>query len=115
MHLLIYAKTYRTLINTQVGIKEIVYYIFKEIILKTNYKNIDLDLLKYYITLFAIWHLTDGGINLRFTKSYTSFANISPNFKQLFSNWYITENKFSKKDNEDYDIIGKIKIFLYIN
>ena len=63
-----------------------VHHIFKGIVLKTNHKNIDLNLLKHYITLFAIWHLTDCGIDLRFTKSCTSFANISPNFKQLFLN-----------------------------
>ena len=99
-----YAKTYGTLINIQISIKEIVYSIFKEMVPKTNRKNIDLDLLKHYTILFAIWHLTNSGIDSRFTKSCTGFANISPNFKQLFSNWYITENKFLKEDDEDYDI-----------
>ncbi len=94
MYLLIYAKTYGTLINIQVGIKKMVYYIFKEIVSKTNHKNIKLNLLKYYTILFAIWYLIDGDIDSRFTKSYFSFANISLNFKQLFSNWYITKNKF---------------------
>ncbi len=99
-----YAKTYGTLINIQISIKEIVYSIFKEMVPKTNRKNIDLDLLKHYTILFAIWHLTNSGIDSRFTKSCTGFANILPNFKQLFSNWYITENKFLKEDDEDYDI-----------
>jgi len=54
MYLLIYAKTYGTLINIQVGIKKMVYYIFKEIVSKTNHKNIKLNLLKYYTILFAI-------------------------------------------------------------
>jgi len=49
-----HAKTYRTLINTQIGIKEIVHYIFKGMVSKTNRKNIELDLLKHYTTLFAI-------------------------------------------------------------
>jgi hypothetical protein len=115
MHLLMHAKTYGTLTNTQVGIKEMVHRVFKGMVPKTNRKNIDLDLLKRYTTLFAIRHLTDGGIDSRFIKPCTGFANISSNFKQLFSNWYITENKFSKEEDEDYDIIGKIKIFLYIN
>jgi hypothetical protein len=49
-----HAKTFGTLTNTQVSIKEMVHQIFKEIVPKTNCKNIDLDLLKQYNTLFAI-------------------------------------------------------------
>ncbi|GBC52022.2 hypothetical protein GLOIN_2v1836760 [Rhizophagus irregularis DAOM 181602=DAOM 197198] len=60
MHLLMHAKTFGTLINTQVGIKEMVHHIFKRMVPKTNCKNIDLDLLKRYNTLFAIRHLADG-------------------------------------------------------
>ena len=93
MHLLMHAKTYGTLTNTQVDIKEMVHHIFKEIVSKTNCKNIDLDLLKHYTTLFAIRHLIDGGTDSRFTKSCTGFINISSNFNQLFLYWYITENK----------------------
>ncbi|CAB4374191.1 unnamed protein product [Rhizophagus irregularis] len=60
MHLLMHAKTFGTLINTQVGIKEMVHRIFKGMVPKTNCKNIDLDLLKRYNTLFAIRHLAGG-------------------------------------------------------
>ncbi|RGB31068.1 hypothetical protein C1646_764539 [Rhizophagus diaphanus] len=69
MHLLMHAKTFGTLINTQVDIKEMVYRIFKGMVSKTNCKNIDLDLLKYYNTLFAIRYLADGGIDPRFNRS----------------------------------------------
>ncbi|PKC58469.1 hypothetical protein RhiirA1_445785 [Rhizophagus irregularis] len=60
MHLLMHAKTFGTLVNFQVGIKEMVHRIFKGMVPKTNCKNIDLDLLKRYNTLFAIRHLADG-------------------------------------------------------
>ena len=40
-----HAQTFGTLTNTQCGIKEMVHRIFKEIVLTTNPKNIDLDLL----------------------------------------------------------------------
>ena len=60
-----HAKTYGTLINTQCGIKEIVHQIFKAIVPQTNCKNIKLDLLKWYTTLFAIHHLVDSDINQR--------------------------------------------------
>ena len=108
MHLLMYAKTFESLINTQVGIKEMVYYIFKGIVPKTNCKNIDLDLLKRYNTLFAIRHLADGCIDPRFNKSCIGFTN--SNFSQLFVNWYLTEDKYSIEDQvQNDDIEGKIK------
>ena len=113
MHLLIHAKTYGTLTNTQVGIKEMVHRVFKGMVPKTNRKNIDLDLLKRYTTLFAIRHLTDGGADSRFTKPCTGFANISSNFKQLFSNWYISENKLLQDEEDQGDVNGKIKIYFF--
>ena len=103
-----HAKTFGTLINTQVGIKEMVHHIFKGIVPKTNCKNIDLDLLKRYNTLFAIWHLADGSIDPRFNKSCIGFTN--SNFSQLFVNWYLTEDKYSIEDQvQNDDIEGKIK------
>ena len=116
MHLLLHAKTYDTFINTQCGIKEMVHHIFKEIVSKTNHKNLDLDLLKRYTTLFAIQYLIDGDIDSRFIKSCIGFKNMQLNFNRLFLNWYIIENKSSKiEEDQDDNINGKIKIFLYIN
>jgi hypothetical protein len=93
-----HAKTFGTLINTQVGIKEMVHRIFKGIVPRTNRKNIDLDLLKRYNTLFAIRHLVDGGIDPRFARSCTGFAG--SNFGHLFSNWYLTEDKSLGEESE---------------
>ncbi len=109
-----HTKTYKTLINTQVGIKEMVYRIFKGMVSKTNRKNIELDLLKHYTTLFAIWHLIDGGINSKFTRSCSDFANMLLNFKQLFSNWYITENKLLQEEEDQDNVNGKIKIIFIL-
>src|SRR6266542_1404082 len=110
MHFLIYVKTYRTLINIQISIKEMVYYIFKGMVSKTNCKNIELDLLKHYTILFTIQHLIDSSINLRFIRSCSGFTNMSLNFKQLFSNWYITENKLLQKKEDQDNVNDKIKI-----
>lgn len=96
-----HARTFGTLTNTQVGIKEMVHRVFKGIVPKTNRKNIDLDLLKRYNTLFAIRHLVDGGIDPRFERSCAGFA--SSNFGQLFLNWYLTEDKFLESENLDDD------------
>src|SRR3990170_1960051 len=81
MHLLMHAKTYGTLTNTQVGIKEMVHQIFKGMVPNTNHKNIELDLLKHYTTLFA--------------------------------NWYIFENKLLQDEEDQGDVNGKIKIYIF--
>ncbi|GES88706.1 hypothetical protein GLOIN_2v1790940 [Rhizophagus clarus] len=70
IHLLVYARTYGTFINTQVGIKEMVHQIFKAMVLQTNCKNIKLDLLKRYTMLFAIRHLVNGGADQRLSQPY---------------------------------------------
>lgn len=107
MHLSMHAQTFGTLANTQVGIKEMVHRVFKGIVPKTNRKNIDLDLLKRYNTLFAIRHLVDGGIDPRFARSCAGFASF--NFGHLFSNWYLTEDKFiNEEESEVPDDNGKI-------
>lgn len=108
MHLLMHAKTFGILTNTQVGIKEMVHRIFKGMVPKTNCKNIDLDLLKRYNTLFAIRHLSDGGIDPRFTNSCAGFTD--SNFGKLFSDWYVTEDKYSIEEQaQNNDAEGKIK------
>ena len=113
MHLLIHAKTYGTLTNTQVGIKEMVHRIFKGMVPNTNHKNIELDLLKHYTTLFAIRHITDGGADSRFTRFCAGFANMPSNFNELFSNWYISENKLLQDEEDHGDVNGKIKIYIF--
>ena len=88
-----HARTYATLINTQVGIKEMVHQIFKAMVPRTNRKNIELDLLKRYTTLFAIRHLIDDGTDRKLSRTSYGFTNMSSNFGNLLTNWYITENK----------------------
>lgn len=102
MHLTMHAQTFGTLINTQVGIKEMVHRIFKGIVPGTNCKNIDLDLLKRYNTLFAIRHLVNGGIDPRFAIPCVGFAD-STNFGRLFSNWYLTEDKSNEEIEGDLE------------
>ncbi|CAB4385903.1 unnamed protein product [Rhizophagus irregularis] len=116
MHLLMHAKTFGTLINTQVGIKEMVHRIFKGMVPKTNCKNIDLDLLKRYNTLFAIRHLADGGIDPRLNRSCTGFT--SSNFDQLFSNWYVTEDKYLIEEqiqNDDVKVTSPLNFISNIS
>ncbi|GET54282.1 hypothetical protein GLOIN_2v1790940 [Rhizophagus irregularis DAOM 181602=DAOM 197198] len=116
MHLLMHAKTFGTLVNSQVSIKEIVHRIFKGMVSKTNCKTIDLDLLKRYNTLFAIRHLADGGIDPRLNRSCTGFT--SSNFDQLFSNWYVTEDKYLIEEqiqNDDVKITSPVNFISNIS
>ena len=70
-----------------------VHWIFKVIVPRINCKNIELDLLKCYTTLFAIRYLINGGTNQRLSRTSYGFTNMSSNFGNLLTNWYITENK----------------------
>ncbi|GES94412.1 hypothetical protein GLOIN_2v1790940 [Rhizophagus clarus] len=101
IHLLVHARTYGILINTQVGIKEMVHQIFKAMVLRTNCKNVELDLLKRYTTLFAIRHLVDGGTDQRLSQPCRGFATMSSNFRNLLTNWYITEDKVSNEQEPE--------------
>ncbi|GES85974.1 hypothetical protein GLOIN_2v1487024 [Rhizophagus clarus] len=84
IHLLVHARTYGTLINTQVGIKEMVHRIFKR-----------------YTTLFAIRHLVDGGADQRLSQPCRGFATMSSNFRNLLTNWYITKDKVSNEQEPE--------------
>jgi hypothetical protein len=91
-----------------------VHRIFKNMVLRTNCKNIELDLLKRYTTLFAIRHLIDGGVDIRISKSNQGFVNISQDFKKLFSDWFITKaNNFIQLDQEDIDIEGYYRLLFF--
>lgn len=93
--------------------KEMVHRIFKSIVPRTNLKNVGLDLLKHYTTLFTIRHLLDGGIDLRFSTSNNGFMNLSRHLKRLMSDWFITKDIVDIKDDESEGII--FNIFYLIN
>jgi hypothetical protein len=106
---MLHVKNYATLLNTSVGTKEMVHRIFKNIVPRTNLKNMSLDLLKRYNTLFALRHLLDGGIDFQFSKSNSGFVNLPNHLKRLMSDWFVTKDKVKKNDvneNADEDIEG---------
>lgn len=86
-----------------------VHRIFKSMVPKTNRKLIKLDLLKRYNTIFAIRHLTDGGIDKRFSQSHEGFFALKKGTcEKLFNNWFVTEDKlFDKIDYNDETTTGK--------
>jgi len=107
-----HAKNYATLLNTSVGTKEMVHRIFKSIIPRTNLKNVRLDLLKHYTTLFVMRHLLDGGIDLRFSTLNRSFLDMPKHLQRLMSDWFIAKDIVDKKDvsKGKYNIKSLIEI-----
>src|SRR5436190_24143553 len=83
-HLLRHARTFGTLANTEVRTKEMIYRIFKNIVPRTNCKNIEFDLLKHYMMLQSIRHLADSGIDSQNLQPSIDFMNISQDFNHLF-------------------------------
>ena len=75
--------------------------IFKNIVPQTNLKNVSLDLLKHYTTLFAIRHLLDGGIDLRLSTSNGGFMNLPKHLRRLMSNWFITKDNVDIKNDAE--------------
>jgi hypothetical protein len=82
-------------------------------VLKTNRKTVELDLIKCYNTIFAIRHLVDGGTDRRFSRSSNGFTSLRKSDKSLFTNWYVTEdNSFSQDDYENETGGNKVAIIL---
>ena len=111
-HLVKNAKTFATLINSAVGTKEMVHKIFKGMVPKMNRKNIELDLMKRYTTLFALRHLIDGGIDPRISRSCEGFTNLSDNFAWMAGDWFIIEEQ---PDYSDIETKGQLFVSIYIN
>jgi hypothetical protein len=99
-HLFQHARTFGTLTNTEVGVKEMVHRIFKNIVPHTNRKNIELDLLKRYTTLQSIRHLADGGFDYRYLQPSIDFINMSRDSKHLFKDWFIIEDSLEEEESE---------------
>ena len=110
-HLLKDAKTFATLINSAVGVKEMVHRIFKGIVPHTNRKNVELDLLKRYTTLFAIRHLIDGGVDPRLSRSSKAFTELSVNLSRIMSDWFIMKESHPEDDETEGNVL---KIFIII-
>ncbi|RGB38342.1 hypothetical protein C1646_755865 [Rhizophagus diaphanus] len=83
-----------------------VYYIFKNIVLHTNFKNIELDLLKWYTTLQSIQYLVDGEIDPQNLQSSVELEfTVSQNSDNLFKDWFIMKN--SEMDNKKLEVTIK--------
>jgi len=105
-----HARNYATLLNIDVGTKEMMHKIFKNIMPHTNHKNMDLDLLKRYITLCAVRHLFDRGIDNHLSSMNNALNNLSHHLKWLIDGWFIADK--SLDFNNDHESEGR---FILIN
>lgn len=97
--------------NTEVGVKEMVHRVFKNIVPRTNRKNVELDLLKRYTTLQSIRHLADGGIDARYLQPSMGFINISRETNHLFKDWFITKGSPEFDGRKSEELEGKYILF----
>ncbi|CAG8645253.1 22350_t:CDS:10, partial [Dentiscutata erythropus] len=105
MHLIVNAKNYKTLVNTACGVKKAIHGLFKNFVLHTNKKNIDLDLLRHYNTLQALHFWLDHGQD-ECVPDPSYYTNCSL-LKQLLSGWYITKSP-DQIINLEYEDIEKL-------
>jgi len=107
VHLSQHARNFATLVNTAVGVKEMVHRIFKGMVSHMNRKVVELDLIRRYNTIQALRHLVDGWIDSRFNTSINALNNLTtdPKLYTILSNWYATESPstFTNIQNDDED------------
>ena len=94
-----------TLVNSNCTIKEIVHRLSKQAIVKTNWKNIKLDLTQRTNVLQAIRYLIDGRADDQFNEHNVrdGLRNIitDPRLQSLLTGWYMTENLYAEDISEE--------------
>ena len=105
--------TCKTLVNCNCAVKEMVHRIFKQSALKTNQKNIELDLLKRTNTLKVIQFIMEGSNdpsleeNDNFGDSFRYLITDS-RLHSLLTGWYIMEDLYledvSEKGRVEYNV-----------
>lgn len=105
VHLPQHARNFATLINTAVGVKEMVHRTFKDMVPHMNRKVIELDLTRRYNTIQALRHLIDGWTDPRFSKSTNVLNNLKmdPKLYTILSGWYATESSSTMLANVNQD------------
>ena len=98
------AINYKTLVNCNCAVKEMVHRVFKQSAPKTNRKNIELNLLKWTNTLRAIQFIMEGGKDSSLVDRNDNFRDsfhcliTDPWLHSLLTGWYITEDLYPEED-----------------
>ncbi|CAG8659614.1 3948_t:CDS:2, partial [Paraglomus occultum] len=104
VHLPQHAKNFATLVNTSVGVKEMVHRIFKGVVGHTNHKSIELDLIKRYNTVQALRHLVDEGEDPRFiNRKWIAQVTCKEFLCKFLSGWYAVEKPLLEENNTDVE------------
>lgn len=117
VHLLQHARNFGTLVNTAVGVKEMVHRTFKNMVSHTNRKIIELDLTRRYNTTQALRHIIDGWTDPRFNINTNAFNNLitDPNLYIILSGWYVTESSSIFMSEQEFENESDGKILLFIS
>ncbi|GBC46847.2 hypothetical protein GLOIN_2v1880882 [Rhizophagus irregularis DAOM 181602=DAOM 197198] len=104
MHRLQHARNFATLVNTAVGVKEMVHRIFKTMVPHMNCKEIELDLTRRYNTIQVLRHLIDGWTDPRFNTRPNALPKLiaDPNIYTILTAWYATEN-FNTINSQEFE------------
>ena len=104
VHLPQHAKNFATLVNTSVGVKEMVHRIFKGVVGHTNHKNVELDLVKRYNTVQPLRHLVDEGEDPRFiNKEWIAQVPCKAFLRKFLSGWYAVEKPLLEESSTDVE------------
>lgn len=105
VHLSQHARNFATLVNTAVGVKEMVHRTFKNMVPHINRKIVELDLTRQYNTVQALRHLIDGWIDPRFSTRTNALSNLTtdPNLYTILSGWYAIESPSITNNNQDVE------------
>ena len=105
-HLPLIALTFGTLQNVSVSLKEMMHGIYKKMILHTNKKNVEFDLVKRDNTLQGLHYIIDNGYDTRFPDgSGNCIRSIMKDnhLMCLLEGWYISTTVHHKTSLEEYD------------
>ncbi|PKC55653.1 hypothetical protein RhiirA1_446767 [Rhizophagus irregularis] len=97
-HLQHHAKTFATLVNSAVGVKEMVHKIFKNTVSHTNGKMIEKDLIKRYNTLQALRNIIDGTLDSHYNNFLGNGYFQDNIFRLLLSSWFATSATISNTE-----------------
>src|SRR2546430_846050 len=95
------AKTFGTLQNVSVSLKEMMHGVYKRVIPHTNKKNVEMDLMKRDNTLQALRYILDNGYDPRVSQDISNCIRSIINDNQLkclLEGWYISINKTDLTD-----------------
>jgi hypothetical protein len=110
VHLPDHARNYGTLVNTAVGVKEMVHRMFKGMVPHMNRKNIELDMARRYNTQQALHHVIDGGFDPQFGGVSAHLPENSV-LQAVIKGWHaMGVEDLARDDNDDDDDGKEIKI-----